>query len=57
MVHGNNRQIGDLIPWHSLELNEVVARFGSDQQIGLTRQEAERRLAAAGGRVTQALHG
>ncbi|MGD9727668.1 MAG: cation-transporting P-type ATPase [Nitrospiraceae bacterium] len=48
MVHGNSRQIDDLIPWHNLELNEVVARFGTDQQIGLTRQEAERRLAQHG---------
>ncbi len=48
MVHGDSRQIDDLIPWHSLELHEVVARLGSDQQIGLTREEAERRLAQYG---------
>ncbi|HET6674240.1 MAG TPA: cation-transporting P-type ATPase [Nitrospiraceae bacterium] len=48
MVHGNSRHIDDIISWHSLELDEVVARFGSDQQLGLTREEAERRLAQYG---------
>jgi magnesium-transporting ATPase (P-type) len=48
MDHGNTRQNEDLISWHSLKLDEVMARLETDRQRGLAREEARRRLTRYG---------